>query len=123
MDISKIHGYIQQKIYQFLYGYIKIMDICMDTSMKDISTSNWIYPRYSILDISIVDICDVDISIMDISEVDISGMDISHLRIYPRLILGLRKMFARSSLMLRYNFSTFSYMNFPRIIQFINKKV
>ena len=50
----------------------------MDTSMKDISNSNWIYPRYIILDISIMNICAVDISIMDISiiKVDISEIDI-----------------------------------------------
>ena len=59
----------------------------MDTSMKDISNSNWIYPRYIILDISIMDICNMDTSAMDISKVDISTIDISHLRIYPRLML------------------------------------
>ena len=57
------------------------MDISKDTSMHDISNLNLIYPRYILLDVSIMDICAVDISIMDISisKVDISAIDISHL--------------------------------------------
>ena len=53
----------------------------MDTFIKDISNLKLIYPRYIILDVSIMYICAVDISIMDISvsKVDISAINISHL--------------------------------------------
>ena len=80
IDVSKIQLYLDtpkffmdisnKKYIIFVHAYIKI---------KDISNLNLIYPRYILLDVSIMDICAVDISIMDISRVDISAMDISHL--------------------------------------------